>query len=58
MARKMSLQRRLVRMLRVLRARLGRPRFLCDDCRFDYRDACRRPERPNAIDCPDYKRRK
>ena len=32
-------------------------RFLCDTCRYDYRSACRRPERPNARSCPDYKKR-
>lgn len=31
--------------------------FLCDDCKYDYRSACHRPERPNARKCPDYKRR-
>lgn len=30
------------------------PRYLCDDCKYDYGDACRRPERPNARSCPDY----
>ena len=30
---------------------------LCDTCRYDYGDACTRPERPNAHRCPDYKRR-
>jgi hypothetical protein len=30
---------------------------LCDTCKWDYGDACRRPERPNATVCPDYKRR-
>jgi len=30
---------------------------LCDNCRWDYGDACTRPERPNARTCPDYKRR-
>lgn len=32
-------------------------RYLCDTCKYDYGDVCRRPERPNAITCPDYKRR-
>ena len=32
-------------------------RFLCDSCRYDYRDACKRPERPNATFCEDYRRR-
>lgn len=31
--------------------------YLCDNCRWDYGDACRRPERPNARVCPDYKKR-
>jgi hypothetical protein len=30
---------------------------LCDSCRYDYGNACQRPERPNALRCPDYKRR-
>jgi len=33
------------------------PEFLCDTCRYDYGDVCRRPERPNALHCPDYKKR-
>jgi hypothetical protein len=33
----------------------GRP--LCDSCKYDYGDACRRPERPNALRCPDYRSR-
>ncbi len=36
---------------------LGRGRPLCDDCKYDYGDACSRPERPNAYSCPDYRRR-
>ncbi len=32
-------------------------RFLCDSCRYDYRDVCRRPERPNATRCEDYRPR-
>ena len=32
-------------------------RPLCDDCRYDYGNVCKRPERPNALHCPDYKRR-
>ncbi len=31
--------------------------FLCDLCKYDWGDACRRRERPNATKCPDYKRR-
>ncbi|MEZ6005767.1 MAG: hypothetical protein R3F17_01075 [Planctomycetota bacterium] len=30
---------------------------LCDRCRWDYGNACKRPERPNAITCPDFKAR-
>ena len=36
---------------------VGSGGYLCDSCKWDYGDACRRPERPNAKTCPDYKRR-
>ena len=36
---------------------MGGASYLCDSCRWDYGDACSRPERPNAKTCPDYKRR-
>lgn len=39
------------------RLRLAGHRFLCDVCRYNYRDACLRPERPNAVNCPDFKMR-
>ena len=29
--------------------------FLCDNCMYDHPAACTRPERPNAVKCPDYK---
>ena len=29
--------------------------YLCDTCKYDYGDACKRPERPNAKVCDDYK---
>lgn len=32
-------------------------RPLCDTCRYDYGNVCKRPERPNALHCPDYKRK-
>lgn len=32
-------------------------KFLCDTCRYDYRSACSRPERPNATRCDAYKPR-
>ncbi|MEL6429649.1 MAG: hypothetical protein AAFZ87_07360 [Planctomycetota bacterium] len=31
--------------------------YLCDNCKWDYGDACKRRERPNARTCPDFKRR-
>jgi len=31
-------------------------RILCDTCKYDYGDACRRSERPNATVCEDYER--
>lgn len=30
--------------------------FLCDTCRYNYGNVCTRPERPNAVNCPDYKK--
>ncbi len=52
---------RLAELARRLRAWWGAfrapGRFLCDSCRYDYRDACRRPERPNATRCEDYRPR-
>lgn len=35
----------------------GSSEFLCDTCRYNNERDCRRPERPNAARCPDYKRR-
>ncbi|HOD51871.1 MAG TPA: hypothetical protein PLM14_10665 [Candidatus Hydrogenedentes bacterium] len=29
--------------------------FLCDNCKYDHPSACVRPERPNAVKCPDYR---
>lgn len=28
--------------------------FLCDNCKNDHPSVCYRPQRPNAIKCPDY----
>ena len=36
---------------------LGGSCYLSDTCKWDYGDACSRPERPNAKTCPDYQRR-
>ncbi|MDZ7815646.1 MAG: hypothetical protein U5N86_06490 [Planctomycetota bacterium] len=33
-----------------------RDEFLCDSCELNYRDLCRRRERPNARVCPDYRK--
>jgi len=34
---------------------LGKNIILCDSCMWNWRSACNRPERPNAISCPDYR---
>ena len=47
----------LQRLLGFLRSLAPGARPLCDTCKYDYGDACTRPERPNAMRCPDYKRR-
>ena len=54
----MDFLRRIFGSLREMFSRLnpgGKP--LCDTCKYDYPGACSRPERPNALKCPDYKRR-
>jgi hypothetical protein len=51
----MSWWRKLLAALGLLRASGAAP--LCDTCRYDYGGACRRPERPNAYRCPEYKAR-
>jgi hypothetical protein len=33
---------------------LGMNIFLCGSCKWNWRTACNRPERPNATWCPDY----
>jgi transposase-like protein len=45
----------LQHIVRTLKTAFRGERFLCDDCRYDYNAACSRPERPNALRCPDYK---
>ncbi len=40
-----------------LRGLVPRTQPLCDSCRYDYESACKIPERPNVMECPDYKRR-
>lgn len=35
----------------------GVQKILCDSCKYDWRGACRHPERPNAVWCPDYEKR-
>ena len=35
----------------------AREEFLCDACKLNFRDLCRRPERPNARVCPDYRKK-
>lgn len=52
----LPITRRLAEFLRRLFA-LGSKRYLCDTCKWDYGNACTRPERPNAVKCPDYKKK-
>jgi len=40
-----------------LRKKMGDPKLLCDTCKYDYHTVCLNPKRPNATECPDYKRR-
>ncbi|MBK7877908.1 MAG: hypothetical protein IPJ77_19690 [Planctomycetes bacterium] len=52
----LPITRRITEFLRRLFA-LGSKRHLCDTCKWDYGNACTRPERPNAVTCPDYKKK-
>lgn len=52
----LSWWRRIAEALRRIFA-LDSKRYLCDSCKYDYPSACRRPERPNALKCPDYKKK-
>jgi hypothetical protein len=36
---------------------LGMNVLLCDSCKWNWRGACRNPERPNATWCPEYEKR-
>jgi ribosomal protein L37AE/L43A len=36
---------------------LGMNIFLCDSCKWNWRGACRNPERPNATWCSEYEKR-
>ena len=37
-----------------LKEALGQNIFLCDNCKWNWPNACHRRERPNATECPDY----
>ena len=52
----LPITRSLIEFLRRLFAMNSR-RYLCDTCKWDYGNACKRPERPNALKCPDYKKK-
>ena len=54
--KRLPLWRRVAEGLRQIFAMKSK-RYLCDSCKWDYGNACSRPERPNALVCPDYKRR-
>ncbi|HJX03496.1 MAG TPA: hypothetical protein VJ488_02940 [Dehalococcoidia bacterium] len=40
-----------------LRKMLGAEKILCNSCKYDWRSACHRAERPHAVWCPDYQKR-
>jgi hypothetical protein len=52
----LPLHRRIAEAVRRIFA-AGSKRYLCDTCKWDYGNACKRPERPNALTCPEYKRK-
>jgi hypothetical protein len=40
------------------RKKLGNPKLLCDTCMYDYPSACHNAKRPNATECPNYKKKR
>jgi len=42
--------------MRMKRA-LGLNTVLCDNCKWNWRSACHRPERQSAAWCPDYQKK-
>ena len=56
LARLRSYFRDLVRDIRYLFVPVH-TRFLCDSCEYDHGNACVRPQRPNAVTCPDHRKR-
>lgn len=49
--------RRKLNLMRSSASSFSGSEFLCDTCRYCHGNVCSRPERPNAVKCPDYKRR-
>jgi hypothetical protein len=50
--------RRRLNLLRSSSSAFSGSEFLCDTCKYAYGNVCNRPERPNAVKCPDYKKKK
>jgi len=40
-----------------LKQALGLNTVLCEDCKWNWRSACHRPERQRAAWCPDYQKK-
>jgi len=40
-----------------LKQMLGMKIVICDNCKWNWRSSCHRPERPNATWCPDFEKR-
>jgi hypothetical protein len=40
-----------------MRKKLGAPKLLCDTCKYDYHTVCLNPQRPNATECSEYRKR-
>jgi hypothetical protein len=57
MRRKGGIWNSIKSLIERFKSKIGTGGFLCDTCMYDYPAACHRPERPNATECPDYKKR-
>lgn len=41
----------------IKRVLLGEAVYLCDSCKYDHPTSCRNSERPNAVQCAEYRPR-
>ncbi|MBT9138158.1 MAG: hypothetical protein DDT31_00708 [Syntrophomonadaceae bacterium] len=53
----MAVVSHLRRLWKKARELLRGAQILCDTCKYDWGNVCLRRERPNALKCPEYKKK-